>query len=501
MKKVLFSALAMLLVLFLAGCGKIVRSTSSSGGDGGTVTKTLADSYILITPNYVVINTQCTLNAVAENPVGDVSYQWSVSGSGTLSNTASANALYTTPVAACTVSIQVVLTDYRQVVTKAIEVIIHAVPDTTPPAAPTGLIVTSKTFSKIVLDWADSPEADLAGYDVYCKKQGETDFIRVAAGLSDSTYLSSGLDVSTFYTFYVVAYDNNSNYSPSSSVISETTNAPPATPIVYSNGDGNLYLVSEDGSYRQTIYAGGNAKAPVWSANKSKIYFIGTDDYIYVLSVSSPQTAQKTNTAAAQIFDITNSKILYRQGNTTYIADISGDNFINSAVFIPAGVAGYPVGSACFSPNGAKVAFNIQEGAVNLSLETSQARAIDENGYAGRAYIANIDGSSPVLLLDSYDASPPYNNIVKYNAVIKDWVGNKVLFTSYISQTSSRIFSIQEDGTNAVRETSGSKHWARKFSADGSKMLFLDFGNICIYSVASTTTVYAQDYATVLADW
>ncbi|MDR1452756.1 MAG: fibronectin type III domain-containing protein [Candidatus Margulisbacteria bacterium] len=438
---------------------------------------------------------------MAENPAGEVSYLWSISGNGTLTNVASANAFYTAPAAACTVTISVVFTDDNQTVTKDVAVIVHSVLDIVPPDAPAGLAVTSRTFAKIVLDWADSPETDLAGYDLYWKKQSDLNFTRVA-GLSGSAYTCDGLTASTTYEFYVVAYDNSSNYSPSSSVVSETTDAPPAMPIVYSNGDGNLYLISEDGAYGQTLYAGGNAKAPVWSADKSKIYFIGNDGYVYVLTADSPSSSQKTNTQAAQIFDVTSGKVLYRHGDTTYIADINGDNFTNSAAFIPAGVNGYPVGSACFSPDGTRVAFNTQKDTVNLSLESFQSRAIDENGYIGDVYIANVDGSSPILLLDSYDAYPPYGQIVNYNAVVKDWVGNKILFTSYYGQTSSRVFTVQENGTNAERKLDGTKHWARKFlSSDGAKILFLDFGGIRIYNAGSTTiAVYTQDYATVLAD-
>jgi hypothetical protein len=375
--------------------------------------------------------------------------------------------------------------------------------DNLPPAAPTGLTVTSKTYSQIVLDWIDSTEADFAGYKLYRKKQGEADFSLCADNLTSSGYTDTNLSPNTKYEYYVIAYDRHSNYSVASQIAEETTSQPPDTPIAYSNGDGNIYVASEDGSYRYTIYSGGDAQGHMWSADKSKIYFINkNNNYIYLLYKNAPQTTYKTNITAAQIFDIHDTKILYRNGDATYIADINGNNFSNQTAFIPEGVNGYPVGSACFSPDGTKVAFNNQVGAVNLSLETFQARAIDENGYVGWIYVANVDGSSPILLLDEYDAVPHHNVIVPCRAVVKDWVGNKILYTNYESQYSSEIFIIHDNGTNMTRMTSGSKHWVRKFSPDGSKILFLDFATIYILNTDNTRTyIYGQDYARSLADW
>ncbi len=108
---------------------------------------------------------------------------------------------------------------------------IEAAPDTTPPAAPTGLTATAVSSSQINLDWNNNTEEDLSHYHVY---RSTTSGFTPGAGTfvadtSVSNYSNTGLSASTTYYYKVTAVDTSVNESSPSAQASATTEegAPP----------------------------------------------------------------------------------------------------------------------------------------------------------------------------------------------------------------------------------------------------------------------------------
>ncbi len=112
---------------------------------------------------------------------------------------------------------------------------VFAPPDTTPPAAPTGLTATAVSSSQINLDWANNTETDLASYNVYRSTTsgftpGTGNFV---ANTTVSSYSDTGLSASTTYYYKVTAVDTSGNESDPSAQASATTEAAPPTMTAY----------------------------------------------------------------------------------------------------------------------------------------------------------------------------------------------------------------------------------------------------------------------------
>ena len=112
-------------------------------------------------------------------------------------------------------------------------------PDTTPPAAPTGLTANAGD-GHVGLDWADNSEPDLEGYRVY------RDDDRVASP-GESSYDDTGLANATSYSYQVTAVDKSGNESAGSPAVSATPQSAGPYPVR------GLYSRETDGSFdRQT---------------------------------------------------------------------------------------------------------------------------------------------------------------------------------------------------------------------------------------------------------
>lgn len=103
--------------------------------------------------------------------------------------------------------------------------VVTAPADTTPPAAPTNLVVTSVTDVQVVLGWDAHPntDGDLYGFEVY------RDGVLIAT-ITDplaTSYTDTGLTASTVYAYYIIAVDVNTNASGQSNTVSATTSATP----------------------------------------------------------------------------------------------------------------------------------------------------------------------------------------------------------------------------------------------------------------------------------
>lgn len=89
--------------------------------------------------------------------------------------------------------------------------------DTIAPEAPTGLQTTAFTDTTIDIEWDESPEEDVAGYNVYVDGAIE------ASSVATPSYSIAGLLEATSYDIYVTAVDTAGNESNTSITISQTT--------------------------------------------------------------------------------------------------------------------------------------------------------------------------------------------------------------------------------------------------------------------------------------
>ncbi len=103
-------------------------------------------------------------------------------------------------------------------------------PDTTPPAAPTGLTAGAASSTAVNVSWtASSDNVGVSGYRVErCLGAGCTNFVEVGTQ-TGTTFNDSGLDASSAYRYRVRATDLAGNLSAYSSETSVTTPAPPDT--------------------------------------------------------------------------------------------------------------------------------------------------------------------------------------------------------------------------------------------------------------------------------
>lgn len=106
-------------------------------------------------------------------------------------------------------------------------------PDTTPPAAPTGLKASAGNAS-VALDWNDNAENDLAGYNVYRGTASGGPYgtkVNGASLVTDSNYTDATATNGDTYYYVVTAVDGNGNES-------DYSNAAPATPTAGSSNVG-----------------------------------------------------------------------------------------------------------------------------------------------------------------------------------------------------------------------------------------------------------------------
>jgi hypothetical protein len=103
-------------------------------------------------------------------------------------------------------------------------------PDTTPPSAPTNLQATGTTSSSISLTWNTSTDnvggTGVAGYKLY--RSGI--LTATIPGGATTSYIDTGLNANTTYTYTVSAYDGAANESaPSGSIHASTNSLPPVS--------------------------------------------------------------------------------------------------------------------------------------------------------------------------------------------------------------------------------------------------------------------------------
>ena len=118
-------------------------------------------------------------------------------------------------------------------------------PDTTPPAAPSGLTATGGDGS-VDLDWADNTEPDLASYNMKRSTTAGGPYTQIASDLTTSAYTDSTVTNGTTYYYVVTAVDTSSNESAISNEASATPvdTTPPAAPtgLTATGSDGSVGL-------------------------------------------------------------------------------------------------------------------------------------------------------------------------------------------------------------------------------------------------------------------
>ena len=93
--------------------------------------------------------------------------------------------------------------------------------DTTPPGAPTGLVVQSVAATSVALDWADNAEGDLAGYDVHRGTMPGGPYAKLNGPLlGASQYTDASVTAGVTYFYVVTASDQSGNQSADSAEVS-----------------------------------------------------------------------------------------------------------------------------------------------------------------------------------------------------------------------------------------------------------------------------------------
>jgi fibronectin type 3 domain-containing protein len=145
-------------------------------------------------------------------------------------------------------------------------------PDYTPPAVPTGLVATAGNL-QVSLDWNDTNDADLYGYNVYRSETSGSNYSKIGSLVTSSDYLDDTVTSDEEYYYVVTAVDTSFNESGYSNEDSATPYdaTPPAPPSALSAtaGDGTVSLDWLDNSeddldgynlYRSTTSGSGYVK-------------------------------------------------------------------------------------------------------------------------------------------------------------------------------------------------------------------------------------------------
>ncbi len=108
------------------------------------------------------------------------------------------------------------------------------IPDTTPPAAPTGL-GASGGDGQVSLTWNANGESDLDGYNVYRGTASGGPYTQLnGVSVTSPSYLDTGVTNGTTYFYVVTAVDTSSNESADSAEASATPAAPGAGGVILS---------------------------------------------------------------------------------------------------------------------------------------------------------------------------------------------------------------------------------------------------------------------------
>ncbi len=169
------------------------------------------------------------LNASASTDnVGIVSFSWRVQETG---DTLAGEVVTYRPAAGGTFTIVLTVADAAgNTATDAFVVTVIA-PDTTAPAAPTGLQATTAGPATVTLSWVANGETDLAGYLVFRLNADGQPVQLNAVPITNASYVDSGLNPGETYTYLVKAVDRAGNLSGPSTEVSGPAGLRPPQPF------------------------------------------------------------------------------------------------------------------------------------------------------------------------------------------------------------------------------------------------------------------------------
>ena len=190
--------------------------------------------------------------------------------------------------------------------------------DTTPPAAPSGLVATPGD-GKVDLVWGANSETDLAGYNVYRSDSDVSPYVQVNSALVVATvWEDTGLVNGNTYYYVVRAEDTSTNESSNSNEASAMPEAPadttpPAAPsgLVATAGDGKVDLVwaanSETDLAGYNVYRSSSAGGTYAQVNTALVASNGWEDtglvngntYYYVVRAEDTSTNESSNSNEA----------------------------------------------------------------------------------------------------------------------------------------------------------------------------------------------------------
>ncbi|MCP5547392.1 MAG: RICIN domain-containing protein [Akkermansiaceae bacterium] len=163
-----------------------------------------------------------------DNPANVIGTYTSPSLTGAWASYANDNAITATP-ASVGGTLGIVLESIGGGIAQIDEVTLSVItaPDTTPPAAPTGLAATPGNGS-VSLTWDENSESDLAGYTVFRSVDGGP-YSELAPGITALTYTDESVTNGTTYSYKLSAIDGHGNESDQSAEASAVPDSPPVT--------------------------------------------------------------------------------------------------------------------------------------------------------------------------------------------------------------------------------------------------------------------------------
>ena len=154
--------------------------------------------------------------------------------------------------------------------------------DTTPPAAPTGLAAASGDV-RVSLDWTDSPERDVAGYEVYRATVPGGPYVKVnGAPVAASAYTDTGLTNRTAYYYTVTARDSSGNEGARSAEVSAT---PWAAIVVQYKPSGYRIISGRVWSGRGSVsrlYSNDDSRVEIDAAKSGSTYIAEIEPYVSI---------------------------------------------------------------------------------------------------------------------------------------------------------------------------------------------------------------------------
>ncbi|MBK1876516.1 DUF7594 domain-containing protein [Pelagicoccus mobilis] len=193
-----------------------------------------------------------------------------------------------------------------------LNIMVNAVPDTTPPAMPTGPTAVGGVVS-IALDWADNTEDDFVSYTVYRSTTAGSFGPALTSGLVASTYTdNTSVDGITYY-YAVTAFDDSGNESELSSEVSASLDNQAATILTHpqsleapATSNVTLTVVATGNPAPTYQWKKGDANIEGETGSRLTIDSVGEDDAgIYTVVVTNTTSVVNTVTSNAATLTVT----------------------------------------------------------------------------------------------------------------------------------------------------------------------------------------------------